>query len=88
MDLSSVLFENAKVDERNLFWRMRGKRAVRSGPWKLRIEEQASPELYHLGKDISERNNVADSNPHKVTELLDALKAWEADVERSAPAFR
>ena len=88
VDLSSVLFENAQVAARNLFWRMRGKRAVRSGPWKLRIEGNMPPELYHLGKDISEKDNVAGDHPGKVSELLSALRAWEADVDQSATAYR
>ena len=87
-DLRPVFFKNAQVDARNLFWRMRGKRAVRSGPWKLRIEGNMPPELYHLGKDISEKDNVAGYHPGKVTELLNSLKAWEADVDQSATAYR
>jgi hypothetical protein len=65
-------------------------KSVLEDAWKTSCLKRTveTPQLYHLGKAILERNNVADSNPHKITKLIDALKAWEADVDRSAQAFR
>jgi arylsulfatase A-like enzyme len=69
--------------------------AYRRGPWKLLLARGSggwtsprenevpknSPEgqLYHLGKDIGETNNLYESNPEKVAELLALL---EEDVAR------
>ena len=54
---------------------------VRSGNFKL-IEnlEDNSLELYNLKEDISERNNLAGSNPEKAQELLKRLKQWREET--------
>lgn len=54
---------------------------VRSGDFKL-IEnlEDNSLELYNLKEDISERNNLAGSNPKKAQELLKQLKKWREET--------
>jgi len=61
--------------------------AVRKGDWKL-IEyyDTGQKELYNLGDDISEKNNLADKNPEKVTELQGLLKAWRKDVGAKIPS--
>ncbi|MDF1859829.1 MAG: arylsulfatase [Verrucomicrobiales bacterium] len=69
--------------------------AYRQGPWKLLLargsggwtspkenevpKDSPKGQLYHLGKDIGETNNLYESNPEKVAELLTLL---EEDVAR------
>lgn len=49
-------------------WRLDGGRAA--------IASNRAVELYNLGEDIGERNDLAGSNPAKRDELLDDLLAW------------
>lgn len=54
---------------------------IRKGDWKL-IEafDPASVELYHLGKDLSETENLTESEPEKLTELRSDLERWRQEV--------
>lgn len=67
-------------------WRAVPSGAIRKGNWKL-IEdfETGGLELYDLNEDISERNNLADANPHKREELLQDLRAWRINVNAPVP---
>jgi arylsulfatase A len=60
--------------------------AVRQGDWKL-IEyfDTGEKELYNLADDISEKNNLANTNPEKVAELHGLLKAWRKEVGAKIP---
>ncbi len=61
-----------------LFWRAGFNKAVRKGPWKLIIDEQADRTLlYDLEADRVEQNNVAEDHPDVVRELKKALREWE-----------
>ncbi len=59
---------------------------VRHGDWKL-IEyfEDGSLELYNLGEDPSEENNLAAKNPARRNELHGLLKAWRQKVRAPVP---
>lgn len=63
------------------FWRSGAYRAVRDGDWKLQIS--ARPDmawLFNLKVDPTERNNLAASNPEKVTELRRLIEAQNANM--------
>lgn len=56
--------------------------AVREGDWKLRMAgENVEVELFHLGRDPSERYNVAADHPDLVQRLQAAMKAFETEVK-------
>lgn len=82
--------ENAGVPHDNLFWRVGNAAALRSGDWKLvrsPVKGAAGPwELYDLGKDPGEQNNLAGSE----SGLLDDLTGvWDRyNAEMIAPVFR
>lgn len=61
-----------------LYWRLTNKTALRHGDWKIvqNPTRGAKPqwELYDLSKDISEANDLASSNPEKLSQLI---KEWE-----------
>jgi arylsulfatase A-like enzyme len=61
--------------------------AVRDGDWKL-IEwyEDGSTELFNLANDLSEKNNLATSEPERVKALLEKLRAWRTTVGAKMPA--
>ncbi|MHC5055194.1 MAG: sulfatase [Planctomycetota bacterium] len=60
--------------------------AVRAGDWKL-IEffEDMRVELYDLGEDIGERNDLAATEPGKVDELRRMLHEWRGSVGAKMP---
>ncbi|UCD76676.1 MAG: sulfatase [Phycisphaerales bacterium] len=54
---------------------------IRSGDWKLiKHYETGKVELYNLGDDIGEKNDLATAMPEKATELAAKLAAWLAGV--------
>ncbi|GIW39890.1 MAG: hypothetical protein KatS3mg076_0467 [Candidatus Binatia bacterium] len=65
--------------------------AVRAGPWKLVLANPGNPrgldevELYHLGRDPGETENLASRMPEKVEELLAlaAGRGWSPPVAPS-----
>lgn len=85
-DLSQLLFNRRPLSARTLFWRMRDRKAVRQGDWKLVVAGREAPELYNLRQDLSERNNLAQSEPERTGKLLSELRQWEADVDGAASA--
>jgi arylsulfatase A-like enzyme len=79
VNLLPMLMDNEKLPERTMFWRHGNQRAVRRGPWKLRIEGK-NVELYDLDEDLGEKKNLADARPEMVKALGDELSVWERDV--------
>ena len=64
------------------FYKGKKLEAVRSGDWKLRLAgKKKSPELYHLGNDISESTNVADQHPQLVAKLQKRIVDFDADLK-------
>ena len=60
--------------------------AIRLGNYKL-IEffEDGHVELYDLGKDISEKNDLSAAMPEKTRQLHEKLKAWRKEVDAKMP---
>ena len=75
---------DGKGDQMNreaIYWEHEGNRAIRVGDWKLVAKgRQGKWELYDIGKDRSELNNLADSNPDKVIQLSGM---WDAYAKRA-----
>jgi arylsulfatase A-like enzyme len=76
-------FVTGKNDARpheNLFWRYGEQWAVRSGDWKLVVSRGGSgkPELYDLGRDVGEANDLASAEPSKVAQLQKLYDGWNA----------
>ena len=81
--------KNKANPHKELFWRQGLRTALRVGDWKLvrdRRGKQAGPwELYHIANDISESNNVADSETDRLKSLL--LRWKELNSEMAEPLF-
>jgi arylsulfatase A len=53
-----------------LYWEYQGKQAVRLGTWKAyRPAPEQAVELYNLGEDTGEQNDLASSNPGILSEI-------------------
>jgi arylsulfatase A-like enzyme len=87
VSLAPLLLDRGALPDRTLFWRMRDRKAVRQGPWKLVAVGEAAPELYNLAEDIGESSDLSAQRPELAGRLLSELQAWESDVEpKSVPA--
>ncbi|MGP2440842.1 sulfatase family protein [Streptomyces sp. JW3] len=72
--LAGYLLRGEDVPERDLFWRVRGNRALRRGDWKYYQDADGKDHLYDLAADAREQADLAADRP----ELLAGLKAaWE-----------
>lgn len=92
VDLISHLLDPDQPIERDAFFyyhlQARQPVAVRQGPWKYlpngsgrHHDADGAPELYHLGRDLSEKRNVVDQHPERAKSmqaLIDAI-AQRAD---------
>lgn len=73
--LPTLLSKEGQQEHDYLYWEfheMNGRKALRSGNWKLIRQPIAGNtiiELYDLSKDIHEDNNIATQRPDKVAEL-------------------
>ncbi|MFJ7772684.1 sulfatase [Streptomyces sp. NPDC097107] len=72
--LAGYLLRGEKTPEHDLFWRVRGNRALRRGGWKYHRDSAGSDHLYNLADDAREQADLAGIE----TELLTELRAaWE-----------
>lgn len=75
------------VPHETLFWRQGGRTALRHGDWKLlRMGRRnnvgsAKWELYDLSKDLAEQNNLADTHPEQLAELVRLWEEWNDQME-------
>jgi len=95
MDLSPVLFDGDKGARTELaFYRKGVLRAYRYGIYKLHFygstqgdELLATPELYDLRQDISEREDLAAQFPDVVNEILAAIETYRENTPVKDPIF-
>ncbi|MET8572191.1 sulfatase-like hydrolase/transferase [Streptomyces sp. NPDC004783] len=68
------LLRGEKAPERDLFWRVRGNRALRRGDWKYYRDASGRDHLYDLAADAREQADLAAERPGLLAELR---AAWE-----------
>jgi arylsulfatase A-like enzyme len=81
VSLQAVLRDPAATFERPLFWRMnhRGQRACRIGRHKyLRVD--GHDYLFDIPADERERANLAERQPQRLAELMQAWQDWNASM--------
>lgn len=61
-----------------IFWEHEGNRALRQGRWKIVAKHNGPWELYDIGKDRSELNDLAPSEPERVRGLAALWQTWAA----------
>lgn len=72
--LAPYLLRGERIAERELFWRVRGERALRRGDWKYYRGKDGTDHLYDLADDRREQADRAASEPRLLAELR---RAWE-----------
>lgn len=78
--LKNLLFEQAPLPERPLFWGYEDRgTAMRDGKWKF-ITSPRGKELYDLERDPGERTNLADLMPERTAAMDEAVKEWRREV--------
>jgi arylsulfatase A-like enzyme len=83
------VFAGQPIEREALYWEHEGNAAVRKGDWKLvRLGRNGAWELYNLGEDRTEQNDLASSQSAKVIELAQLWDAWavRANVKPYAEA--
>jgi arylsulfatase A len=84
MNLSSLLFEEEKIPERAVFWKMDDEIAIRQEQWKLvKIGDQPY-ELYNLEQDICEKQDQVMEQAEIAKELWARYLDWEEEINRSS----
>lgn len=88
INLLPILSGEKPAPVRNLFWSSgseEGWWAIRSGDWKL-VAQSKSIELFNLAKDISEKDDLAKTNPEKLAELTRLHDTWLAPMAKPVKA--
>ncbi|MEU9038209.1 sulfatase-like hydrolase/transferase [Streptomyces sp. NPDC048352] len=75
LSLAGYLLRGEEPAERDLFWRVRGERALRRGNWKYYRGKSGRDQLFDLAEDLREQADKAAAEPARLAELR---RAWEA----------
>jgi arylsulfatase A-like enzyme len=74
-----LLTEQAPSPHESFFFSFRSHSALRQGDWKIVRERPDQPwQLFHLGNDVAESNNLAAQHPQRVAELTARFDDWIA----------
>ena len=87
MDLSPLFTQDPGSREKPIGFRHMGKLALIDNDLKV-VKAQADPdgkwEIFNLGSDPGETNDISASNPESTARLIQALQEWNASVDASA----
>ncbi|MFG2293029.1 sulfatase [Streptomyces sp. NPDC048603] len=72
--LAGYLLRGERAPARDLFWRVRGERALRRGDWKYYRGKSGRDQLFDLAGDVREQADKATVDPVRLAELR---SAWE-----------
>ena len=71
----------AQFNEKSKKWNVPWRNVIFSNDWKLReVVEYGTFELYNLKDDPKEENDLSESQPEKLKELIEKLRSWEKKV--------
>jgi arylsulfatase A-like enzyme len=80
VSLAGHLLRGEPVPRRDLFWRMRGERALRRGDLKYVRLADGADHLYDLGADVREQADLARGRPAELAALRAAWEAFDAGL--------
>ena len=86
LDLMPLMTGNVSNFSRDeFFWRIQGSKgdaALRKGDWKVyRMAQYDKLLLFNLAEDPYEKNDLVDSQPEKLKEMLTRLSEWEQQMK-------
>ncbi|MGY8672649.1 MAG: sulfatase [Verrucomicrobiia bacterium] len=93
VSLVNVL-RGGKIAERSLFWHYphygnqggEPSAMIRKGEWKLiNYFEDDRSELYHVNRDLGERENLSNQEKERTATMLKELKQWQKEVGARSP---
>ncbi|MGC6427747.1 MAG: arylsulfatase [Akkermansiaceae bacterium] len=72
------IFKGEKIERgKPIFFEHEGNRAVRDGEWKLVAKGvKGAWELYHMPKDRTEMNNLAERHPDRTAKMIAQYETW------------
>jgi arylsulfatase A-like enzyme len=81
-----VLTDDSSSPHDSLYFNYRRQAALRQGDWKIiRTRPSESWQLYNLAHDVGEQQNLAETEPNGLQNLVDEYRRWERDIERASP---
>ncbi|MBH5336209.1 sulfatase-like hydrolase/transferase, partial [Streptomyces pactum] len=80
--LAGYLLRGEELPERDLFWRVRGERALRRGAWKYHRDAQGRDHLFNIPDDPREQADRAALEPERLASLR---TAWERTAATLLP---
>lgn len=81
IDISALLLEKKALLPRSLAWRYRQQKALRSGPWKLWMNQQDTM-LFNLKVDLGESKDLSEEETDLLEDLLEAYRQWEMEIDQ------
>ena len=84
VSLAQHLLRETALAERTVFWRRSQAKAARCGEWKALVLKGEPPRLFNLEQDPAEQEDRSNREPARLARLMQALAAWEIDVDSSA----
>ncbi|WP_118194709.1 sulfatase family protein [Albibacterium indicum] len=83
-DMIDILKGKVKNERDEMFWEFRGEQAARVDHWKW-MKRDSSEYLFDLSKDISETNNLVESQPDVVKMVKGKFANWQKSMAEAEP---
>ena len=77
-NLLPLLLQSIEPGARRLFWRLQGQAAVLKGPWKLIRLHHRPAQLFRVGEDAGEQDDLSASAQEELGDMFQELGTWEA----------
>src|SRR5690606_38157771 len=83
-DMIGILKGEKETLRNEMFWEFRGEQAARVDHWKW-VKRDGSEYLFDLSKDISETNNLIESQPNIVKLVKGKFANWKTTMDEAEP---
>lgn len=70
---------NKGIPHKTLYWDFLSAHAIRHGDWKMVVTPDDKTELFNLKDDLSESNDLAETNKEKLKELQELYEKWHKE---------